>query len=103
MRGLDGALRGLIWADDPVDRLIPSTPKLQALRLFADQALAALEAADHLERTQHLAEHDALTGLPNRTLLLERLRHALSRSLRSDKTIALLFLDLDRFKAINDT
>ncbi|HET8537342.1 MAG TPA: GAF domain-containing protein, partial [Solirubrobacteraceae bacterium] len=54
MRGLDGSLRGLIWADDPVDRLIPSTPKLQALRLFADQALAALEAADHLERTQHL-------------------------------------------------
>jgi diguanylate cyclase (GGDEF)-like protein len=103
MRGIDGVLRGLIWADDPVDRLIPSTPKLQALRLFADQALAALEAADHLERTQHLAEHDALTGLPNRTLLLERLRHALSRSLRTDKTIALLFLDLDRFKAINDT
>jgi diguanylate cyclase (GGDEF)-like protein len=103
MRGLDGALRGLIWSDDPIDRLAPSTPKLQALRLFADQALAALEAADHLERTQHLAEHDALTGLPNRTLLIERLRHALSRSLRSDKTIALLFLDLDRFKAINDT
>jgi diguanylate cyclase (GGDEF)-like protein len=103
MRGLDGVLRGLIWADDPVDRLVPATPKLQALRLFADQGLAALEAADHLERTQHLAEHDALTGLPNRTLLLERLRHALSRSLRSDKTIALLFLDLDRFKAINDT
>ena len=103
MRGLDGVLRGLIWADDPVDRLVPSRSKLQALRLFADQALAALEAADHLERTQHLAEHDALTGLPNRALLFERLRHALSRSLRSDKTIALLFLDLDRFKAINDT
>ena len=103
MRGLDGMLRGVIWADDPTDRLVPSTPKLQALRLFADQGLAALEAADHLERTQHLAEHDALTGLPNRTLLLERLRHALSRSLRTDKTIALLFLDLDRFKAINDT
>jgi len=103
MRGLDGSLRGLIWADDPIDRLVPSTPKLQALRLFADQALAALEAADHLERTQHLAEHDALTGLPNRALLLERLRHALPRTLRSDRTIALLFLDLDRFKAINDT
>ena len=97
------SLRGLIWADDPIDRLVPSTPKLQALRLFADQALAALEAADHLERTQHLAEHDALTGLPNRALLLERLRHALPRTLRSDRTIALLFLDLDRFKAINDT
>jgi diguanylate cyclase (GGDEF)-like protein len=103
LRGIDGSLRGLIWADDPIDRLIPSIPKFQALRLFADQALAALEAADHLERTQHLAEHDALTGLPNRALLLERLRHALSRSVRSDKTIALLFLDLDRFKAINDT
>jgi diguanylate cyclase (GGDEF)-like protein len=103
MRGLDGQLRGVVWADDPIDRLIPSTPRLQALRLFADQALAALEAADHLERTQHLAEHDALTGLPNRALLLERLRHALTRSLRADKTIALLFLDLDRFKAINDT
>jgi diguanylate cyclase (GGDEF)-like protein len=103
MRGLDGALRGIVWADDPVDRLIPGKPRLQALRLFADQALAALEGADHLERTQHLAEHDALTGLPNRALLLQRLQHALSRTLRSDKTIALLFLDLDRFKAINDT
>jgi diguanylate cyclase (GGDEF)-like protein len=103
MRGLDGAMRGIVWADDPIDRLIPGKPRLQALRLFADQALAALESADHLERTQHLAEHDALTGLPNRALLLQRLQHALSRTLRSDKTIALLFLDLDRFKAINDT
>jgi diguanylate cyclase (GGDEF)-like protein len=103
LRGMDGALRGIVWADDPLDRLIPGTPRLQALRLFADQALAALEGADHLERTQHLAEHDALTGLANRTLLLDRMRQALARSRRTDKTIALLFLDLDRFKTINDT
>jgi diguanylate cyclase (GGDEF)-like protein len=103
LRGMDGGLRGIVWADDPLDRLIPATPRLQALRLFADQALAALEGADHLERTQHLAEHDALTGLANRTLLLDRMGHALARSRRTDKTIALLFLDLDRFKTINDT
>ena len=50
-----------------------------------------------------LAYHDALTRLPNRTLLLSRLRQAIAQSQRSEETLAVLFLDVDRFKAINDT
>ena len=47
--------------------------------------------------------HDSLTGLPNRALLIQRLDHAIRRSRRSKKTVAILFADLDRFKVVNDT
>lgn len=50
-----------------------------------------------------LAHHDALTGLPNRSLFRERLSHALSREHRAQGSLALLFIDLDRFKTVNDT
>lgn len=55
------------------------------------------------EEIQHMAFYDALTSLPNRILLQERLKHALANSVRSDKHGALLFIDLDNFKTINDT
>ncbi|HET7061333.1 MAG TPA: EAL domain-containing protein [Nitrosospira sp.] len=51
----------------------------------------------------HLAFYDSLTGLPNRQLLLDRLRHALAVSTRNHGTGALLFIDLDNFKLLNDT
>lgn len=55
------------------------------------------------EYTRHIAHHDHLTGLPNRALLTDRLRIALLHSQRSHKPVALLMLDLDHFKRINDT
>jgi diguanylate cyclase (GGDEF)-like protein/PAS domain S-box-containing protein len=55
------------------------------------------------ERLQYLAYHDVLTKLPNRALLMERLEHAATRARRRKNRLALLFLDLDRFKVINDT
>ena len=55
------------------------------------------------EQLQHQALHDDLTDLPNRTLFADRLRHALERVKRRKKSVAVLFLDLDNFKYVNDT
>src|SRR5262245_33329378 len=54
-------------------------------------------------RAQHLADHDALTGLPNRRLLEDRLTQALALSSRNNKASAVMFVDIDRFKTINDS
>jgi diguanylate cyclase (GGDEF)-like protein len=55
------------------------------------------------ERIRHLANYDELTGLPNRSMFQQRLHHALAQALRHTRPLAVLFIDLDRFKNINDT
>lgn len=55
------------------------------------------------QRIWHLAHHDSLTGLPNRALLQDRLTQAITQASRRDARVAVIFLDLDRFKSINDT
>ncbi len=55
------------------------------------------------ERLKFMAHHDSLTGLPNRVLFTDRLEHALDKMSRQDSFIAVMFLDMDRFKIINDT
>ena len=54
-------------------------------------------------RLDHLAHHDPLTGLPNRLMFVENLRHSLALASRTQRRVAVLFIDLDRFKEINDT
>ncbi len=55
------------------------------------------------ERLAHLAHYDQLTEIPNRYLLLDRIAHLINQSARNKKTFALLYIDLDKFKIINDT
>jgi len=73
---------------------------LQGYRGTAADITAEVEAHT---RAQHLALHDALTGLPNRVLLAERFEHTLSNMRRRQGRVAVLCLDLDHFKDINDT
>ena len=61
------------------------------------------ELARREEELGFLATHDALTGLPNRTLILDRVKQMLARSARKQTPVAALFIDLDNFKSINDT
>jgi len=55
------------------------------------------------DKLEHIARYDLLTNLPNRVLLADRLSQAMSQSIRQDKTLAVVFLDLDGFKVVNDT
>lgn len=58
---------------------------------------------DSSDRSRQASLHDALTGLPNRVLLLERMEHAFLRNRRTNRAAAVFFIDLDLFKAVNDT
>jgi diguanylate cyclase (GGDEF)-like protein/PAS domain S-box-containing protein len=69
-------------------------------RVVAVRDIRERKAAE--ERILHLAHHDALTGLPNRNLFRDRLSQAMARARRSGATVAVLCLDLDRFKPVND-
>ena len=60
------------------------------------------ELRDNQDELEHLAQHDPLTGLPNRRKFQERLDHALAQARRFPQTVSVLFIDLDRFKLIND-
>ncbi|BBO82311.1 hypothetical protein DSCO28_28770 [Desulfosarcina ovata subsp. sediminis] len=70
-------------------------------RVFVAKDITKLRQAH--ARLRYLANHDSLTGLPNRLLLEDRLKQALSRIRWRNRLIAVLFLDLDRFKLVNDT
>jgi len=73
------------------------------LELAAHLADIAIERSHAQAQLAHQAAHDALTGLPNRVFFLDRIALALARTQRSRSSVAVLFLDLDRFKFINDS
>ncbi len=70
---------------------------------YVSKATDISERKEAEERLSHLANYDVLTNLPNRILFIDRLTQALSQAKRNQKLVAVLFLDLDRFKIINDT
>ncbi len=84
--------------DDELGQLARSLNDMQTT------ILANMEEINESRRTlRHLAQHDALTGLPNRTLCDDRVQQALSQAKRDRGRLALIFVDLDDFKSINDT
>jgi diguanylate cyclase (GGDEF)-like protein/PAS domain S-box-containing protein len=97
MRRKDGELRP-VWKNISVVRDAESNPA-NFVAVFSD--ISAIKKAE--ERLNFLAYYDALTQLPNRPLLADRLRAALARSQRSGMSVAVLYLDLDDFKNVNDT
>lgn len=92
----DGSLRYIRELAEPVlndDGALFET--VGTVQDVTDQKLAEVELA-------HMARHDALTGVPNRTLFLDRLETGLKAAIREKRQIAVLFIDLDGFKAVND-
>jgi diguanylate cyclase (GGDEF)-like protein len=80
-----------------------SQTEQDVLSAFAEHASLALTDARNFEDAMHQAFHDSLTGLPNRALFLDRLELAHARAKRSGRPIAVLFMDLDSFKNVNDS
>jgi len=72
------------------------------LRIFTDRAGAELERQHVEKQLKHMAHHDNLTGLPNRFLFFDRLVQTLAQARRRKESFSVMFMDLDRFKDIND-
>ena len=81
----------------------PDAEHQQILSLLAHSASIAIERKAFEERLAHQSMHDPLTGLPNRLLFLDRLSLAIARCRRMHREVAVLFIDLDRFKNVNDS
>ncbi|SEA59951.1 sensor domain-containing protein [Alkalimonas amylolytica] len=75
----------------------------ELLLFVANQLVAAMEHQRTNSRLEYLAQYDQLTELPNRALFLDRLQNTLKRAQRNTSRLAVLYLDLDKFKQINDT
>jgi len=76
---------------------------LEVIRNITEDLSAETQLREHRERLHHLVYHDTLTNLPNRVLLQDRLSRMMIKAKRNNTFVAILFLDLDRFKKINET
>ncbi len=85
---------------------ITITPLMDEKAEITHFIATARDISEHIRdkvRLKHLTHHDSLTDLPNRSLFLDRLQQAISKARHHDRLVAVLFLDLDRFKNINDS
>ena len=98
---INGARAGALVAMAPSGAAFDDA-QLGMLDAFAEHASLALTDARTVEAMEE-AFHDSLTGLPNRALFLDRLQHALDVAARRETDLCVLFVDLDRFKAVNDS
>jgi len=83
--------------------ITPLTDESGKITHYISSGKDITESIQTQERLHHLAHHDALTGLPNRVLFVDRLKHALLQAERRKRSVAVMFLDMDRFKIVNDT
>ena len=110
-----GRIVGLVGINYEVTTQKAAGLALQAAHALAEEAAIRLQATvERLDlevkerqrfeqKLRHQAMHDTLTGLPNRALLMDRLEQAIEFARRLDQSLTLLFLDLDRFKTVNDS
>ena len=97
-KGVIGALAVMEMAESPCY----SERDQELLQFVSTQIATAIERKRLDSELRHMAQHDALTGLPNRLVLHDRLDTSLARARRNSRGFALLFVDLDKFKSIND-
>ncbi|HEY4377278.1 MAG TPA: GGDEF domain-containing protein, partial [Acidimicrobiales bacterium] len=98
----DGRLLGVLAVLSPSGGA-PAADVRSSCERIADLASIAIDRQAFEDRLRHQAQHDALTGLPNRQLLLSRVDALLATASGPDADAALLFVDLDQFKVINDS
>ena len=91
---------GELWAIVAANPIFEGDERYLGMLAMVTDITERKRAEDHLA---YLAHHDSLTGLPNRTLFNDRLQQALLDAERRERLVAILFMDLDRFKNINDT
>ncbi|WP_150047540.1 PAS domain S-box protein [Methylomonas rhizoryzae] len=105
-----GSWQGEVWCKHRQGRDLPVWLSIAGVRNQAgdiDRYTAVVyDISDQKmsqERINYLAHYDAMTDLPNRTLFMDRLEHALNQARRQARSLALMFIDLDNFKQVNDT
>ncbi|MBF0316585.1 MAG: EAL domain-containing protein [Nitrospirae bacterium] len=98
-----GNVAGFLWFATTTEERAWSEEDIMLIKMAGDIFINALVRNETQQRLQQLAHFDVLTNIPNRTLFNDRLTQAMEQALRNGKRLALLFLDLDRFKTINDT
>src|SRR5437763_128033 len=89
-----------IWCEWYHSCLLDEQGRIVSILSFVQDVSSRIQAE---ERLQYLATRDALTGLPNRVLLQERLTQAIAKAKRAGQRVGVLFIDLDRFKNVNDS